>query len=45
MCDKNRADVEELNQNYIKGLTINYVSKMEDVINLSLLSKKVTMQK
>jgi ATP-dependent Lon protease len=38
---KNKQDVDEINQDYLKGLTIHYVSKMNEVLNLALLKEKV----
>lgn len=36
MCTTNQKDVEEINQDYIKGVTFHYVDKMEEVIELAL---------
>jgi ATP-dependent Lon protease len=33
----NRADVEEINAAYLKGLTFHYVNKMEEVLNIALI--------
>ena len=41
LCNKNKQDVDEINQDYLKGLTIHYVSKMNEVLNLALLKEKV----
>ncbi|MDG1035799.1 MAG: endopeptidase La [Crocinitomicaceae bacterium] len=41
LCDKNKKDVDEINQDYLKGLTFHYVSKMEEVLTLALTSAKV----
>ena len=45
LCNKNKQDVDEINQDYIKGLTIHYVSKMNEVLNLVLLKEKVKAPK
>ncbi len=42
---KNKQDVDEINQDYIKGLTIHYVSKMNEVLTLALLKEKVKSPK
>ena len=42
MCYKNQKDVDEINQDYIKGLTIHYVKKSQEVIEIALLDKLVT---
>lgn len=36
LCEKNRQDVEEINADYIKGLTFHYVTKMEQVLAIAL---------
>jgi len=33
LCKDNRKDVEEIKEEYIKGLTFHYVDKMEEVLN------------
>jgi ATP-dependent Lon protease len=45
LCNKNKQDVDEINQDYLKGLTIHYVSKMNEVLNLALLKEKVISPK
>jgi ATP-dependent Lon protease len=37
LCERNRQDVEEIESEYLKGLTFHYVKKMEDVLKISLL--------
>lgn len=41
MCHQNKKDIEEINENYIKGLKIHYVKRAEEVLAIALLSKKV----
>jgi ATP-dependent Lon protease len=41
LCDKNEQDVAEINPNYLKGLKINYVSKMKEVLKIALMANKV----
>jgi ATP-dependent Lon protease len=41
LCDKNEQDVAEINPDYLKGLKINYVSKMKDVLKIALMADKV----
>jgi ATP-dependent Lon protease len=41
LCEKNRQDVDEINVEYTKGLTIHYVSKMREVLDIALLNVKV----
>ena len=41
LCDKNKQDVDEIDIDYLKGLTFHYVKKMKEVIDISLLKQKV----
>ena len=41
LCDKNEQDILEINPDYLKGLKINYVSKMKDVLKIALMNDKV----
>jgi len=41
LCDKNKKDVDEINEDYLKGLTFHYVVKMEEVLDLALMTTKV----
>lgn len=41
LCDKNKVDIDEINPNYLKGLTFHYVTKMEEVLNIALTNQKV----
>ena len=36
LCEANRKDVEEIKQDYLKGLKINYVKTMQEVIELAI---------
>lgn len=40
LCEKNRTDVEEIKQDYLKGLTFHYVQKMEEVLEIALTNQK-----
>lgn len=40
LCEKNRQDVEEIKQDYLKGLTFHYVEKMEQVLEIALTNQK-----
>jgi ATP-dependent Lon protease len=42
LCSKNRKDVEEINQNYIKELTIHYVDTVDQVLETALLPQQVS---
>lgn len=41
LCEKNRKDVDEINQDYLKGLTFHYVTNMQEVLELALTKTKV----
>ncbi len=41
LCEKNRKDIEEIKQDYLKGLTFHYVNKMEEVLSIALTDHKV----
>ena len=41
LCEENRRDIEDIKQEYLKGLTFHYVSEMKDVLKLALTTQKV----
>ncbi len=41
LCEKNKADIEEISADYLKGLTFHYVSTMKEVLDLALTNQKV----
>lgn len=41
LCYKNRKDVEEIGEEYTKGLTFHYVNMVEEVLEIALLKTKV----
>ena len=41
LCEKNRADIEEIKEAYLKGLTFHYVKTMKEVLELSLTKQDV----
>ena len=41
LCNENKRDIEEINQEYLKGLTFHYVNDMSEVINLAITKQKV----
>ena len=40
LCEVNRKHVEDINPNYIKGMTFHYVEQMEEVLALALEDAK-----
>ncbi|RED91592.1 endopeptidase La [Marinoscillum furvescens] len=40
MCERNQKDMEEINEQYIKGLTIHFVKNVQEVLDIALLSQK-----
>lgn len=41
LSEQNRKDIEEIKQNYLKGLTFHYVNTIEEVLEIALLKQKV----
>ncbi len=41
LCKENKKDIEEIKDDYLKGLTFHYISDVKEVIDLALLDKKV----
>ncbi|MDD3910546.1 MAG: endopeptidase La, partial [Proteiniphilum sp.] len=41
LCKENKKDIEEIKDDYLKGLTFHYVSDVKEVIDLALLDEKV----
>lgn len=41
LCEKNRHDIDEIKQDYLKGLTFHFVSQMKEVLALALTDEKV----
>lgn len=41
LCHENRKDVEEINQDYLKGMRFHYVQHMHEVLKLALTNEKV----
>lgn len=41
LCQKNKRDIEEIDEQYIKGITFHFVDKVEDVLEIALMNAKV----
>ncbi len=41
LCEDNRKDIQEIKEDYLKGLTFHYVSDMSEVIELAVTKQKV----
>jgi ATP-dependent Lon protease len=41
LCDKNRKDIDEIKQDYLKGLTFHFVQHMSEVLEIALTQEKV----
>ena len=41
LCEENRKDIEEIKEEYLKGLTFHYVSDMSEVIDVAITDQKV----
>ncbi len=37
LCSKNKQDVDEIKESYLKGLTFHYVEKMSEVLDIALI--------
>jgi ATP-dependent Lon protease len=42
LCRENRKDINEINAEYLKGLTFHYVDDIREVVNQALLEEKVS---
>jgi ATP-dependent Lon protease len=41
LCEKNRNDIDEIKQDYLKGLTFHFVTHMKDVLSIALTDEPV----
>jgi ATP-dependent Lon protease len=41
LCERNKKDIEEIDEQYIKGLTIHFVDTVAEVLNIALLQEKI----
>lgn len=41
LCERNKKDIEEIDQLYIKGLTIHFVDTVAEVLDIALLKEKI----
>lgn len=40
MCERNKKDLEEIDEKYIKGLNMHFVKNVQEVLDIALLSQK-----
>ena len=45
LCEENKRDIDEIKEEYLKGLTFHYVREMREVIDLAILDEKVKSPK
>lgn len=45
LCNRNRKDVEEIGEEYVKNLTFHFVDHVEEVMEVALLNEKVSEAK
>jgi len=45
LCEDNRKDIEEIKQDYLKGLTFHYVTEMSEVLEVAITKQKVKNSK
>jgi len=43
LCEENRKDVEDIKAEYLKGLSVHYVTQMSEVLDIALLKEKAKM--
>jgi ATP-dependent Lon protease len=41
LCEKNKADIADINPDYIKGLKFHYVEEMMEVLEIALIKPSV----
>ncbi|WP_274475689.1 endopeptidase La [Mangrovimonas aestuarii] len=41
LCEENRRDIEEIKEDYLKGLTFHYVTEMSEVLDIAITNQKV----
>ena len=41
LCRKNRRDIEEIDEQYLKGIKFHFVDKVDEVLDIALLETKV----
>ncbi len=41
LCSKNRRDIEEIDEQYLKGFKVHYVDVVDEVLEIALLNQKV----
>ncbi len=41
LCSKNKRDIEEIDEQYLKGFTVHYVDVVDEVLEIALLNQKV----
>src|SRR5690554_4060973 len=41
LCEKNKQDIDEIQEDYLTGLTFHYVSNMREVLDIALTKQKV----
>ena len=42
LCEENRKDIEDIKENYLKGLKFYYVHDIKEVLDIALLKEKVS---
>ncbi len=45
LCEENKRDIDEIKEEYLKGLTFHYVSEMSEVIDIAVTDQKVKRAK
>jgi ATP-dependent Lon protease len=45
LCQENKADIDEINPNYLKGLTFHFVKEMHEVLEIAITTQQVVNAK
>ena len=41
LCSKNKRDIDEIDEHYLKGITVHFVDTVDDVMEVALMKDKV----
>lgn len=44
LCEKNRQDIEEIEPEYLTGITFHYVTRMKEVLDIALTNQKAKVE-
>ena len=41
LCEENKKNIDEIDKNYLKGLTFHFVSNMKEVLDIAITNQNV----